>query len=58
MFILEKTGIASVLDAELFHKPVSSQFVRFCFAKEEGELDEACKKVGGKVKQIEQNLLK
>ncbi|MBI5194548.1 MAG: aminotransferase class I/II-fold pyridoxal phosphate-dependent enzyme [Nitrospirae bacterium] len=41
MFILEKTGVASVPDEAFFHKPGSSQFVRFCFAKEDAELDEA-----------------
>ena len=38
MFILEKTGVASVPGEAFFHKPVPSQFVCFCFAKEEGEL--------------------
>lgn len=42
MFILEKTGVASVPDDAFFHKPGASQFVRFCFAKEDKELDEAC----------------
>ena len=35
MFILEKTGVASVPGEAFFHKPVPSQFVCFCFAKEE-----------------------
>lgn len=42
MFILQKTGVASVPDEAFFHEPPSSQFVRFCFAKEDKELDEAC----------------
>jgi len=45
MFILEKTGVASVPDEAFFHKPGSSQFVRFCFAKEDNELDEACRRL-------------
>ncbi len=45
MFILEKTGVASVPDGAFFHKPGHSQFVRFCFAKEDGELDEACRRL-------------
>jgi len=45
MFILEKTGVASVPDEAFFHKPGSSQFVRFCFAKEDNELDEACQRL-------------
>ena len=45
MFILEKTGVASVPDEAFFHKPGSSQFVRFCFSKEDNELDEACRRL-------------
>ena len=45
MFILEKTGVASVPDEAFFHKPGSSQFVTFCFAKEDNELDEACRRL-------------
>ena len=45
MFILEKTGVASVPDEAFFHKPGNSQFVRFCFAKEDNELDEACRQL-------------
>jgi len=45
IFILEKTGVASVPDGAFFHKPGRSQFVRFCFAKEDGELDEACRRL-------------
>ena len=45
MFILEKTGVASVPDEAFFHKPGSSQFVRFCFAKEDNELAEACRRL-------------
>ena len=45
MFILEKTGVASVPDEAFFHKRGSSQFVRFCFAKEDHELDEACQRL-------------
>jgi len=45
MFILEKTGVASVPDEAFFHKPGASQFVRFCFAKEDKELNEACRRL-------------
>jgi aminotransferase len=45
MFILEKTGVASVPDEAFFHKPGRSQFVRFCFAKEDNELNEACSRL-------------
>ena len=45
MFILEKTGVASVPDEAFFHKPGSSQFVRFCFAKRDDELGEAARRI-------------
>lgn len=45
MYILSKTGVASVPDEAFFHKPGASQFVRFCFAKEDHELDEACRRL-------------
>ena len=45
MVILSKTGVASVPDEAFFHKAGSSQFVRFCFAKEDKELDDACRRL-------------
>lgn len=45
MFILSKTGVASVPDDAFFHEPGDFQFVRFCFAKEDKELDEACRRL-------------
>jgi len=42
MFILAKTGVAGVPDKAFFHKAQRSQLVRFCFAKEDKDLDEAC----------------
>ena len=47
MLILSKTGVASVPDEAFFHETGSSQFVRFCFAKEDKDLDEACKRLKG-----------
>lgn len=46
MFILKETGVAGVPDEAFFHEPGASQFVRFCFAKEDKELDEACRRFG------------
>jgi aminotransferase len=45
MFILSKSGVAGVPDEAFFHEPRESQFVRFLFAKEDKELDEACKRL-------------
>jgi aminotransferase len=42
MLILSKSGVAGVPDEAFIHEPGTSQFVRFCFAKEDKELDEAC----------------
>jgi aminotransferase len=42
MFILAKTGVAGVPDEAFFHKAQNSQLIRFCFAKEDTDLDEAC----------------
>jgi len=45
MFILSKTGVAGVPDEAFYHKPDISQYVRFCFAKEDEDLDEACRRL-------------
>ena len=45
MLILSKTGVASVPDEAFFHKHGGSQFIRFCFAKDDKELDEACQRL-------------
>jgi aminotransferase len=45
MFILSKTGVAGVPDDAFFHQTESPQFVRFCFAKEDKDLDEACRRL-------------
>ena len=45
MYLLSKTGIATVPDEAFYHAPEKPNFVRFCFAKKEEELDEACKRL-------------
>lgn len=42
MHILEETGVASVSGACFYRGPIGEQYVRFCFAKEEPVLREAC----------------
>ena len=45
MFILSKTGVAGVPDEAFYHQPNNPQYVRFCFAKEDTDLDEACSRL-------------
>ena len=45
MYLLSKTGIATVPDEAFYHTPEKPNFVRFCFAKNDEELDEACKRL-------------
>ncbi len=45
MYLLSKTGIAAVPDEAFYHAPEKPNFVRFCFAKKDEELDEACKRL-------------
>lgn len=45
MFVLSKTGVAGVPDEAFFHEPPDSLFIRFCFAKEDRDLDEACRRL-------------
>ncbi|MBI4652503.1 aminotransferase class I/II-fold pyridoxal phosphate-dependent enzyme [Candidatus Desantisbacteria bacterium] len=45
MFILSKTGVACVPDTAFFHKKIKPGLVRFCYAKKDHELDEACKRL-------------
>jgi len=45
MFVLSKTRVAGVPDEAFFHSPPVSQLIRFCFAKEDNEIDEACRRL-------------
>ncbi len=46
MFILTHAGVAGVPDEAFFHDSSSHpHYVRFCFAKEDAELDEACRRL-------------
>jgi len=42
---LNPNAVAGVPDEAFFHEPGESQFIRFCFAKEDKELDEACRRL-------------
>ncbi len=45
MRLLEKTGIASVPGEAFFHDHSGEDLARFCFAKEDSVLDEACRRI-------------
>jgi len=45
MFILSQARVAGVPDEAFFHAPGDRAFVRFCFAKEDPELMEACRRL-------------
>jgi aminotransferase len=45
MFLLEQTGVASVPGEAFFHNGGGKDLVRFCFAKTEQELQEACRRL-------------
>jgi len=45
MYILSKTGVATVPDEAFLSTPSDIPFVRFCYAKKENELNEACSRL-------------
>lgn len=45
MYLLNKTGVASVPGTAFYHDGSSENLVRFCFAKSDEELNEACKRL-------------
>jgi aminotransferase len=45
MHILEKTGVASVPASAFYHDNSGESMVRFCFAKEDAVLDDACSRL-------------
>lgn len=45
MYLLAKTGVASVPGSDFFHGPDGESLVRFCFAKTDAELEEACQRL-------------
>ena len=42
MHILDKTGVATVPGSAFYHDDAGENLVRFCFAKNDNDLDEAC----------------
>lgn len=47
MYLLDKTGIAGVPGEAFFESPDGHRFIRFCFAKTEADLSEACSRLEG-----------
>jgi aminotransferase len=47
MFLLERTGVASVPGEAFFHNENGKDLLRFCFAKTDRELQEACNRLEG-----------
>lgn len=45
MWLLNKTGVASVPGASFFHNDSGDNLLRFCFAKTDAELAEACRRL-------------
>lgn len=45
MYILSTTGIAGVPGEAFFSGPEGSRFIRFSYAKTDGDLDEACRRI-------------
>ena len=47
MNLLEKTGVACVPGEAFYHDDSGENLARFCFAKEDAVLDEACRRLEG-----------
>jgi aminotransferase len=45
MYLLERTGVASVPGEAFFQQGAGDGYLRFCFAKNERDLDEACRRL-------------
>ncbi len=45
MYLLARTGVATVPGSAFFHGPEGESFVRFCYAKTNAELQEACQRL-------------
>ena len=46
MYLLKRTGVASVPGEAFYHDDAGENLARFCFAKEDAILNEACKRIG------------
>jgi len=49
MYLLEKTGVACVPGKAFYHDAAGENLARFCFAKEDTVLDEACRRLSDRL---------
>ncbi|PYP93041.1 MAG: aminotransferase [Candidatus Angelobacter sp. Gp1-AA117] len=56
MYLLRETGVASVAGSAFYHGSGGENLVRFCFAKTDAELSEACRRLRALRFQSEQHL--
>jgi len=47
MYLLHKTGVACVPGEAFYHDDSGERLARFCFAKDDDVLEEACRRIGG-----------
>ncbi|MGZ4901249.1 MAG: hypothetical protein ACXV8X_16440, partial [Candidatus Angelobacter sp.] len=45
MFLLHQTGVATVAGSAFYHDDGGENLIRFCFAKTDAELAEACRRL-------------
>jgi aminotransferase len=45
MYLLEKTGVACVPGSAFYHDDSGENLARFCFAKEDDVLEDACSRL-------------
>ena len=45
MHLLQETGVATVAGSAFYHGNGGENLIRFCFAKTDGELAEACRRL-------------
>jgi aminotransferase len=47
MYLLSRTGVATVPGEAFFHGPEGNNLLRFCYARPDADLDEACRRIEG-----------
>jgi aminotransferase len=45
MYLLQQTGVATVAGSAFYHGDGGENLIRFCFAKTDAELEEACRRL-------------
>lgn len=52
MYLLRETGVASVAGSAFYHGSGGESLLRFCFAKTDEELAQACRRLGGLTERV------